>query len=419
MGHSAYLGTWGSEPGQDRPSPLGGPHTGWPSASRISSQSGEWVGPGQVAWFEFTIEAPQQPGFYRLYLRPLIEGATWLEDYGVFWAVTVLNPDGSMPPAAPVGCTDCWPLTGRPLMGGPVGRPAFSVRIDNVNPARPHYGTSQADMIFEVLVEGNITRYAALFHSQDPAMIGSIRSGRLSDRYLTPMTRGGLVYSGATIEQTALCKADAAAGKYIDLNASYQAAGYYRAVRSNPYNMFSSSGAIRDALSRLGASQNSDIPRWDFFRYNDHALTDGGFGASVPATTLTIPYRAGNEVRYDYDAPTRTYARYQNTRGAMTREVDAANGVAISASNVVVIHTDVWETAIIQDIFNSKGLDMRLTGEGNATIFRDGRRLDGRWVRPTDRDAFKLTTASGETVYLEPGQTWVHVVPLDWGITSR
>jgi hypothetical protein len=52
-------------------------------------QPAPYVGPGQVAWFQFTIQAPSTPGTYRLYLRPLIEGAQWMEDYGVFWVVTV------------------------------------------------------------------------------------------------------------------------------------------------------------------------------------------------------------------------------------------------------------------------------------------------------------------------------------------
>src|SRR5438128_1479271 len=68
---------------------LGSPATGWPRYNRIALQPAEYVGPGQVAWFQFTIQAPTAPGTYRLYLRPLIEGAQWMEDYGVFWVVTV------------------------------------------------------------------------------------------------------------------------------------------------------------------------------------------------------------------------------------------------------------------------------------------------------------------------------------------
>jgi hypothetical protein len=114
LGEVAYLGTWQSEPGQDQPSILGGdgqlgsPATGWPRFNRIALQPAPYVGPGQVAWFQFNLQAPSLPGTYRLYVRPLIEGATWMEDIGVFWQVLVLNPDGTMPtptPPDPAGVT--------------------------------------------------------------------------------------------------------------------------------------------------------------------------------------------------------------------------------------------------------------------------------------------------------------------------
>jgi len=103
MGEVAYLGTWNGDPGQDEPTVLGGngemgsPQTGWPRFNRVAAQPSDYVGPGQVAWFQFTIQAPDRPGFYRLYIRPLVEGATWMEDAGVYWQVTVLGADGTAP----------------------------------------------------------------------------------------------------------------------------------------------------------------------------------------------------------------------------------------------------------------------------------------------------------------------------------
>jgi len=99
MGEMAFLGTSDPSPGQDQASALGGdgqlgsPATGWPRYNRVAAQPADYVGPGQVAWFQFTIQAPQTPGTYKLYIRPLIEGATWMEDYGVFWQVTVKQSD--------------------------------------------------------------------------------------------------------------------------------------------------------------------------------------------------------------------------------------------------------------------------------------------------------------------------------------
>jgi len=102
LGQVGYLGTWNPVPGQDQPSALGGdgqfgsPSTGWPRYNRVAIQPADYVGPNQVAWFQFGIRGPQTPGTYDLYIRPLIEGAQWMEDYGIFWRITV-------PASAPVG----------------------------------------------------------------------------------------------------------------------------------------------------------------------------------------------------------------------------------------------------------------------------------------------------------------------------
>ena len=107
MGEVAYLGTSASDPGQDAASIVGGdgtlgsPATGWPRFNRPAIQPAAYVGPGQVAWFQFAVQAPAAPGSYRVAIRPLIEGAQWLEDYGVFWQITVLNADGTAPAATP------------------------------------------------------------------------------------------------------------------------------------------------------------------------------------------------------------------------------------------------------------------------------------------------------------------------------
>lgn len=61
----------------------------WLSANRAARQTTTWVGPGQQAWFIVTLHAPAQPGTYRLYVRPVIDGVTWLEDVGAYVDLTV------------------------------------------------------------------------------------------------------------------------------------------------------------------------------------------------------------------------------------------------------------------------------------------------------------------------------------------
>ncbi len=117
MGAAAYLGTWGPEPGQDKASALGGVDTGWPAANRVAAQSAPYVGPGQVSWFQFTLRAPLASGTYRLAMRPLIEGAQWMEDEGVFWSVVVKTDDAAAVPVAQPIATSAVARTYFPAVG--------------------------------------------------------------------------------------------------------------------------------------------------------------------------------------------------------------------------------------------------------------------------------------------------------------
>src|SRR5438552_8076101 len=129
----------------------------------------------------------------------------------------------TLAPDAP--CRDCWPLNGKPLKLGAVDKRALLVKIDNGPLARPHYGITQADMVFEILVEGFGTRLAPVFHSQDPRTTGNIRSARLADRSLTPMVRGALVYSCTSAYEIPLNQDYSAYGNYVHLSPHYSS--YY------------------------------------------------------------------------------------------------------------------------------------------------------------------------------------------------
>jgi len=174
MGEVAYLGTWNTVPGQDAPSILGGdgqhgsPATGWPRFDRPAIQPASYVGPGQVAWFQFAVQAPATPGTYRVAIRPLVEGAQWLEDYGVFWQVTVLNPDGTAPPATP---------------SDPRGM-SFSVGpgVDAQSIADVHEGIDRVAAYLARAAGGDRSR----------AALTTIRVGDASDRYCCLATLSGI-----------------------------------------------------------------------------------------------------------------------------------------------------------------------------------------------------------------------------------
>jgi hypothetical protein len=328
------------------------------------------------------------------------------------------TPQPSLDPSA--SCHDCWPLTGMPLGAGDATRRPLVVKIDNAPAARPHYGIAEADIVIEQLVEGYVTRLVAIYHSRDPQTIGSVRSARLADRSLSAMVQGALVYSGTSAYAWERISADAAAGRYVELSADHSP-GYQRVgFRIAPYNLFTSAKAQRDALAALGKATVGKVPRWSFLAVADRPATAGGMDGDSAATEIAIPYRQDTSaVRYEYDGLTHTYARWQHSAGKPVREVDDANNTPVAAANVVIVHTDIWEIPEIVDASGARAHDMRLLGTGRATIFRDGLRQDGTWSRETEQDAFRFRTPAGEEIELSTGQTWLHIIPTDWVVTSR
>ncbi|TME26355.1 MAG: DUF3048 domain-containing protein [Chloroflexi bacterium] len=349
-----------------------------------------------------------------------IDAAALVPGDGVAFRSSVLrNIGGAFAVTSTTEPTVCprWPLTGLPLNGASATKRPLYVKVDNNQHARPHYGIAQADQVYEWLVEGLTTRLAAVFQSRDPNVIGSVRSARITDTPIVPSLDAAFVYSGGGPEELMRLHYEAAvARRYVDLSPGY-GWGYRVGFRDAPYNYFTSYAALRDALAGApSGDQPVSIPSWDFLPNANGDAQAGGFGDSGSASAITIPYRAGFTVRYQYDPGSRSYARFQDG----VREADGATGEVIAAKNVVVIGTEVhFTTDYGLDPAGSPKLFMQLVGSGQASVFRDGRREDVTWIRPDVFDVFQFRNAAGEAVRLEPGQTWIHIVPSDWSIPSQ
>jgi hypothetical protein len=310
-----------------------------------------------------------------------------------------------------------WPLTGMPLAGGSASKRPLYVKIDNNSHARPHYGITKADQVYEWLVEGLTTRLAAVYQSKDPKVLGSVRSARMTDTPIIPSLGAAFVYSGGGPEELMRIHYDAFVSyRYIDLAPSY-GWGYRVGFRDAPYNYFTTYASLRDSLAAApDGDQPVSIPAWDFLPPSATDPVAGGFAGSVEASSITVPYRAGFTVAYRYDQGSRTYARFQDG----VREVDGETREAVAAKNIVVIQTEVHFTSEFGfDPAGNQKLDMTLVGTGNGSVFRDGKRQDVTWTRPDIFDVFTLRNANGEAVRLAPGQTWIHIVPADWTIPSQ
>src|SRR5438094_2729759 len=154
-------------------------------------------------------------------------------------AAPTQTPSPTAPPTpTPTPKPKVWPLTGLPAAAeAQLGRRPLNVRMPNDPNARPQYGLNKADVVFELIVEGGVTRFSAIFHSKDADVVGPVRSYRWSDLHVTQMLRGALVASGSTVEEHDAVSQSIKDGNMLSVDAERDGRPYYRvAFRNAPNN---------------------------------------------------------------------------------------------------------------------------------------------------------------------------------------
>jgi hypothetical protein len=302
------------------------------------------------------------------------------------------------------------PLTGLPVDDPSVlDRRPLAIKISNApDIVRPQAGIGAADLVFEHYVEGHLTRFTAIFWTNTPPRVGSIRSARLIDLELLPMYGALFSYSGASEPIRQLIAAAPFAPRAYE-GVSVGEPLYYRdPTIEAPHNLFVIPAAVWDRAEREGIDTSPTYT-------NGMAFLNAPPAAARPANRLTIDY--GPElVSWQYDAETGRYERFVD--GEPHR--DANTGEQISAANVVVIYAFHEEdTSIVESEWQGRkdySIHIQLMAFGPVKIFRDGRFTQGYWGRWEENSMLSFWTDRGlsERLYLKPGNTWFQVVPLDF-----
>jgi len=165
-------------------------------------------------------------------------------------------------PAAPEPAPYTAPLTGL-AVEAPVTQRPLAVMINNAPAARPQSGLSQADIVYEVLAEGGITRLIGIFQSQAGIeKIGPIRSIRPYLIRLGESYGGVLVHAGGSPEAYSIIQKQ---GKQDLDEIGNAGAFFWRAKdRKAPHNLYSSDEKLREAAAKLGYDQQVQVPQYSF-----------------------------------------------------------------------------------------------------------------------------------------------------------
>lgn len=293
------------------------------------------------------------------------------------------------------------PLTGEAAPADIATRRPINVRLDNSPQGRPQAGLDNADVVWEALAEGGVTRLTATFHCRTPGTLGPIRSARLVDLQLTPMLGAWLVHVGASQPVTDMIWAAPYADRSINEWAGDPA--FYRIANAPVGWLLTYSNP--DLLQRLIAGKaDSALPAplrgWLFSESAPPA-------ASGSASRITIPYQAGTSstVSYRYDPATGRYLRYQGQSAHTTQA-----GSHLAPDNVLVLFSVMTTTPIVEDSLGSRSQHFTLHGQGRALLFRDGQVWEARWLREGENVLIRPVDGSGQPLPLAVGQTWVQIV---------
>jgi hypothetical protein len=302
---------------------------------------------------------------------------------------------------------DINPLTGLKVQDpGLLSRRPIMVRIGNDPGARPQVGLNEADIVYEELVEWWVTRFTAIFLSQDPDMVAPIRSARLINLQLTTQYQGALANSGGSDPvRWELSQSD-----LVNLDEFFVPQPYfYRENEGWQTRLALDVQNARDYMRTEGLESDVNLRG---FVFSEKLDLDGlPQSAVADARIITIPYPSQtSKARWEYDQGSGGYLRF--TTGEPMTDF---SGKQILATNVIIYFAEHQDTDIVEDSNGATSIRIIVNGKGTAWLLRDSKLLKGFW-ETNGRDTPSFTFENGRPMPLKPGNTWVQVVPLDYVI---
>jgi len=309
-----------------------------------------------------------------------------------------------VPTPAPVAA----PLTGEPVDPAVARRHPIAVMIDDLRPARPQSGLSQADIVWHAPAEGGIPRYMAIFQTELPKSIGPVRSSRYY--YITWAAEWKAIYAHAGGSPQALEVLRAkGSGQYVYNADEFRWGGrYFKRItqRNAPHNVYTDGETLRKLGDRIGADDGTYKPAWTFAK--DAPLVWRPAGGSI-----RVAYPA-NVITYQYDRATNTYKRAVTGEAKQT---DAGTKQQVAPKNVIVM---IMSFGPLNDGHpGKKRLEADVVGSGKAWIATNGKTIVGTWKKTSVTGPTRFYDKDGKPVTLTVGQTFIQVMPRGSVVTVK
>lgn len=291
-------------------------------------------------------------------------------------------------------------INGLPAEDEAVDRRVVSVKIDNHPKARPQSALQSADAVYEILVEGGITRFIAMFHQTDLDWVGPNRSGRPTDGSLIAALEGGpFQISGAQSWVKSLYR-----NTDVNFIQDNGVTTYRVKDRSAPHNLFTSTDRIRQWSDDQGWP---DVNPGNFFAYGEPTPT------TKRATKIVVPFSDAPAPTWAWDGT--SYRRFHGTTPHdwvnLEEETDqvAFDTIVVMRMDKYTVHDPTGRGSSLPSVHT--------VGEGEAAVFFNGFVVEGTWERGSESDKFFLTTSDGVEIVLPPGRVWISLQPDNEALT--
>ena len=291
------------------------------------------------------------------------------------------------------------PLTGLPVEASTLDQRPIAVMLDNHVSARFQSGLSDADVVYEVLAEGSITRYMAVFQSRLPDVIGPVRSARPYYIQLALSYNPLYVHVGGS-DQAFI---DIKRLKMADIDGMKAGSDvYYRTDHKFiPHNMYTSYQGITIEQNRRNYSEKVTYEGLSI--KSDYQAIEGDKAEYLKVTykSPTDKDKLGYFIEFKYDTKTKAYKRYVNGQP----QKDETTDIHLEADNILVLKAD-------HKILDSAGRrEVDVVGQGLGYYLNQGVSMKITWVKSEGTSATTYFDEDKNEIFLNPGITWVQIIP--------
>lgn len=269
----------------------------------------------------------------------------------------------------------------------------IAVMIDNEINARPQSGLDSAEIIYEIPVEGNITRYMGIYHHLPSEKIGPVRSAR--PYFIDKALEFGAIYvhcggSPQALKDLSTLNVDA----FNDLKGTPV---FWRSTdRKMPHNLYTNTKYMRE-VSETKKLENKSAP--EYFKFSDDfSMPDGAYQKKV-----LINYSGYYKVSYLYNEEEKVYYRFINDTPMQDKETKND----IKATNIII------EKVGIKVIDNVGRLQLSNIGKNRGYFLTGGRLIEIEWQKDSRGGKTVYRDLKGNEIELNKGITWIQVVSVN------